>query len=56
MHTCISRTGTKIINVGMIRHASCKDTREECQTHRLTEIGATFNGTVTVNFCEALKT
>ena len=42
----------QIINVGMIHHASCKDTRVECQTHRLTEIGSTFNGTVTVNFCE----
>ena len=40
----------QIINVGMIRHASCEDTKEDCQTYGLTEIGMTFNGKV--NLCE----
>ena len=41
----ISRTGTKLINVvGMIHHASCaEDTRAECQTYGLIEIGKTLN-------------
>ena len=34
----------QIINVGMIRQASCEDTRAKCQTYGLTEIGATCNG------------
>ena len=42
----------QIINVGMIRQASCEDTRAKCQTYGLTEIGATCNGAVT--FCEPL--
>ena len=28
----------QIINVGLIRHASCEDTRAECETYGLTEI------------------
>ena len=29
----------QIVNIGMIRHGSCEDTRTECQTYGLTEIG-----------------
>ena len=33
-----------VINVGMIRCASCEDTKAQCQTYGLTKIGTTFNG------------
>ena len=37
----------QIVNVGMIRHGSCDETRAECQTYGLTDIATTFNGMVT---------
>ena len=43
----------QIINIGMIRHGSCEDTRAECQTYGLTEIRTTFKGRV--NLCERHK-
>ena len=44
------RNWDQIINVGMIQHASLEDTRVECPTYRLAEIGMTFN--VRGNVCK----